>query len=88
MLVLDDPVIKSIASEKGCTAAQVCLAWARQRGIAVVTKSEKAHRIKENLDSQKVELTEEDIKKIYDITEKVTCFKDFFDNLCMSILTC
>ena len=48
--VLDDPVITGIAKRTGKTPAQVALAWAVQRGMAFLTTSTNANRIRENFE--------------------------------------
>jgi diketogulonate reductase-like aldo/keto reductase len=48
--LLDDPVITSIAKRVNKTSAQVLLAWAVQRGTALLTTSKTPSRIKENFD--------------------------------------
>ena len=48
--LLEDPVISSIAARVGKTPAQVLLAWAVQRGTAVLTTPKSAARAKENFD--------------------------------------
>ena len=48
--LLDDPVITSIAGKINKTSAQVLLAWAVQRGTALLTTSKTPSRIKENFD--------------------------------------
>jgi len=48
--LLADPVITSIATRVGKTPAQVALAWAIQRGTALLTTSKTPGRIKENFD--------------------------------------
>jgi diketogulonate reductase-like aldo/keto reductase len=48
--LLDDPVITSIAKRVNKTPAQVLLAWALQRGTALLTTSKTPSRIKENFD--------------------------------------
>jgi diketogulonate reductase-like aldo/keto reductase len=48
--LLDDPVITNIAKRANKTPAQVCLAWAIQRGTALLTTSKTPSRIKENFD--------------------------------------
>jgi len=48
--LLDDPVITSIAKRVNKTPAQVVLAWAVQRGTALLTTSKTPSRIKENFD--------------------------------------
>jgi aldehyde reductase len=45
---LEDPVIVSIAARVGKTPAQVLLAWALQRGTALLTTPKSAARAKEN----------------------------------------
>jgi len=48
--VTEDPVIASIAQRLHRTPAQVVLAWAVQRGTALLTTSTNAGRIRENFD--------------------------------------
>lgn len=48
--LLDDPVIVAIARRVGKTPAQVVLAWAIQRGTALLTTSVTPSRIRENVD--------------------------------------
>src|SRR5271167_1606833 len=47
---LEDPVITAIAARVGKTPAQVMLAWAIQRGTALLTTPRSAARAKENFD--------------------------------------
>jgi alcohol dehydrogenase (NADP+) len=46
--LLEDPVISSVAARVGKTPAQVLLAWAVQRGTALLTTPKSATRAKEN----------------------------------------
>ena len=48
--LLEDPVISSVSARVGKTPAQVLLAWAVQRGTAVLTTPRSAARAKENFD--------------------------------------
>ena len=48
--VLEDPVISAIAARVGKTPGQVLLAWAVQRGTALLTTPKNAARAKENFD--------------------------------------
>jgi alcohol dehydrogenase (NADP+) len=48
--LLDDPVISAIAARVGKTTAQVLLAWAVQRGTALLTTPKTAARARENFD--------------------------------------
>ncbi len=48
--LLEDPIISAIAARVGKTPAQVLLAWAVQRGTAVLTTPKTAARARENFD--------------------------------------
>jgi diketogulonate reductase-like aldo/keto reductase len=48
--LLEDPVITAIAKRVNNTPAQVLLAWAIQRGTALLTTSKTPSRIKENFE--------------------------------------
>jgi diketogulonate reductase-like aldo/keto reductase len=48
--LLDDPVIAAVAKRVNKTPAQVLLAWAIQRGTALLTTSKTPSRIKENFE--------------------------------------
>ena len=48
--LLEDPVIVAVAARVGKTAAQVLLAWAVQRGTALLTTPKTATRARENFD--------------------------------------
>jgi aldehyde reductase len=48
--LLEDAVISSIATRVGKTPAQVLLAWAVQRGTALLTTPKTAARARENFD--------------------------------------
>jgi alcohol dehydrogenase (NADP+) len=48
--LLEDPVISAVAARVGKTPAQVLLAWAVQRGTALLTTPKTAARAKENFD--------------------------------------
>jgi len=48
--LLEDPVINAIAARVGKTPAQVLLAWAVQRGTALLTTPRSAARARENFD--------------------------------------
>jgi alcohol dehydrogenase (NADP+) len=47
---LEDPVVSEIAARVGKTAAQVLLAWAVQRGTALLTTPRTLARARENFD--------------------------------------
>jgi diketogulonate reductase-like aldo/keto reductase len=60
--VLNDPVITAIAKRVNKSPAQVLLAWAIQRGTALLTTSKTPNRIKENFDVSA--LPEESVREI------------------------
>lgn len=60
-VLLDDPIIASVARAKGITPAQVLLAWALARNTSVIPKSVNPERMKVNLEAAKIELTDEDL---------------------------
>ena len=49
MALLKDSTVSEIASKTGSSVGQVLVSWAVQRGTAVVPKSEKEERIKQNI---------------------------------------
>lgn len=63
-VLLDDPVIRSIGDERGCTPAQVLIAWHVNRGISVIPKTVNLPRLRENLDAKDIELTAADLQRI------------------------
>ncbi|MEJ4087302.1 aldo/keto reductase [Galbibacter orientalis] len=62
--LLENKVITEIAKKHNCSPAQVLLAWHLSCGTAVIPKSTNPKRIKENLESYDVSLTDEDLLKI------------------------
>lgn len=68
LLVNED--ITEIAKERGCTNAQVALAWGMGRGHSVIPKSQHADRIKENYASANCKLEEEDYITIEKLGKK------------------
>ena len=68
--LLKDKKISDIAEARGCTNAQVALAWGMGRGTSVIPKSQHTDRIKENYDSMKCELKDEDYKAMKAVGKK------------------
>ena len=62
--VLEQDAVIQIADRVGKTPAQVVLRWGIQRGTAIVPKTSKKDRLKENLDLFDFELCEEDMQAI------------------------
>lgn len=76
--LLEDSTLKSIATKKECTVGQLCIGYAIAKGVAVVTKTEKEERMKENLHSTEIakQLTKEDIKIIDSLNRDMRKFWD------------
>ena len=78
---MDDPVLRSISTRIGCSVAQVCIAYALAKGLAVVTKTEKEERMKENLKSIEVseKLTNDDIQVIDTLQKNQRKYVDIYN---------
>jgi len=63
-VLLDDPIIASVARAKGITPAQVLLAWALGRNTSVIPKSVNVERMQTNLAAAEITLTDEDLLHI------------------------
>jgi alcohol dehydrogenase (NADP+) len=68
---LDNPVIGAIATERGCTAAQVLLAWHLQHGISTIPKSVSPARLLENLAAAEIELSPADRARIEALDQNI-----------------
>ncbi|KAL6905441.1 hypothetical protein ACP4OV_003042 [Aristida adscensionis] len=75
--VMDSPVLKQIAQDRGKTIAQICIRWAYEQGDCVIVKSFNEKRMQENLDIFDWELTEEDHRRIDELPESRGNY-DFF----------
>jgi diketogulonate reductase-like aldo/keto reductase len=64
---LDEPMIARIASAHGRTAAQVVLRWHIQLGNIVIPKSVTPSRIEENFRIFDFELSEEDMRAVFEL---------------------
>ncbi|KAI1774824.1 NADP-dependent oxidoreductase domain-containing protein [Hypoxylon cercidicola] len=62
--------IKKLASRKGCTLAQIALAWVAAQGMLAIPGTTKAERLVENWGSRDVELTEEEMKEMRRIVDE------------------
>jgi alcohol dehydrogenase (NADP+) len=63
-VLLDNPVIRSIAEAHGCTPAQVLIAWQVQQGVSAVPKSVTPSRLADNLAAGELQLTEAELVRI------------------------
>lgn len=62
--LLEDEILKEIATNNNKSVAQVILRWDLQNGVVTIPKSTKEHRIVENSSIFDFVLTEADMKKI------------------------
>ncbi|WP_293915486.1 MULTISPECIES: aldo/keto reductase [unclassified Sphingobacterium] len=67
-------LLKTIASEKDATPAQVALAWllAQKPWIAPIPGTTKIHRLQENIGAVDLKLSQEDIRQIEDAASRIT----------------
>ncbi|KAE9450483.1 hypothetical protein C3L33_17620, partial [Rhododendron williamsianum] len=68
--VMESEVLKEIAEGKGKTVAQICLRWGYEQGIGVVMKSYNKERQQQNLAIFDWALSDEDCKKIGEISQR------------------
>lgn len=77
--VLEDPVIKEIATAKGKSPAQITIAWHVQRGTIPLAKTAKEERLLENISAAyDVNLTEDEVKKIDALDNNVRLYNPKF----------
>ncbi|MFO1497438.1 MAG: aldo/keto reductase [Verrucomicrobiota bacterium] len=62
--VMERPAVRAMASNYGRTPGQIVLRWGVQRGTAVVPKTTRLDRLKENLAVFDFELSDEDMKAL------------------------
>jgi aryl-alcohol dehydrogenase-like predicted oxidoreductase len=67
-------LLKSIATQKGATPAQIALAWllAQKPWIVPIPGTTKLHRLEENLGAENVELTADDLQQINEAASHIT----------------
>jgi len=63
-VLLDNPVINSIAKDRGCSAAQILIAWQVNRGISTIPKSVTPARLRENIAAADIVLSQADMARI------------------------
>ena len=62
--VLSDPVLSEIAEDHGASAAQVSLAWVREKGAHAIPKASSRDHIEDNWGSLELELDADDVRRI------------------------
>lgn len=69
-VLMEDPIIKTIAERHATTPALVLLSWIIQRGASVIPKSINPERMKQNLTAVELELTQKDLDEISQLDRK------------------
>ncbi|KAM5557053.1 non-functional NADPH-dependent codeinone reductase 2 [Rosa sericea] len=69
-LVVDSPIIQSIALKHRATPAQVALRWGLSKGSSVIVKSFNQERMKENIGAVDLKLDDEDLMEIEKLGER------------------
>ena len=62
--ILDDPAIARIGEKHGVSAAQVSLAWLREKGVTAIPKATGEDHLRDNWASLGLELDDEDVETI------------------------
>jgi 2,5-diketo-D-gluconate reductase B len=63
--VLDDPVLRSIAEDRGATVGQVTLAWlVAQDGVVAIPRTSSERRAEENLAALELQLSDQEMNRI------------------------
>jgi aryl-alcohol dehydrogenase-like predicted oxidoreductase len=67
-------LVKTIATRKGATPAQIALAWilAQKPWIVPIPGTTKLHRLEENIGATEIELTAEDLREIDEASSRIT----------------
>jgi diketogulonate reductase-like aldo/keto reductase len=68
--VFDDPTLTAVADEHGVSAAQVSLAWLREKGVTTIPKATGDEHIRDNLESLSLSLSDDEIGRIDDIDSR------------------
>lgn len=67
--VFDNDVIQEVADDYDASAAQVSLAWLREKGVTAIPKATSTEHIRDNWESLAVDLDDEDVEKLDAIDE-------------------
>lgn len=65
--VLEQPIVKQLSAEYARTPAQIVLRWGVQRGTAVIPKTVRLERLRENIDLFDFELSEQAMTSISEL---------------------
>ncbi|PYH85223.1 aldo/keto reductase, partial [Aspergillus uvarum CBS 121591] len=78
--------IKKLATRKGCSVAQIALAWVAAQGLITIPGTTKPSRLEENWESRNVELTQEELTEMRRLVDNSKPsgerFNELFGSLC------
>ncbi|RAK81898.1 putative aldo-keto reductase (AKR13) [Aspergillus fijiensis CBS 313.89] len=78
--------IKKLATRKGCSVAQIALAWVAAQGLITIPGTTKPSRLEENWGSRNVELTPAELSEMRRLVENTKPtgerFNELFGSLC------
>ncbi|PYI33846.1 aldo/keto reductase [Aspergillus indologenus CBS 114.80] len=78
--------IKKLATRKGCSVAQIALAWVAAQGLITIPGTTKPSRLEENWASRNVELTQEELSEMRRLVDNSKPsgerFNELFESLC------
>ena len=69
-------VLEDIAAKYDASIAQIVIAWGLAREIVMIPKSSTPSRIKENFESLKINLLDQDVKTINDLNRGTRVYTD------------
>jgi aryl-alcohol dehydrogenase-like predicted oxidoreductase len=75
--------VEHIATEKGCTPAQLALAWVLAQGgdIVPIPGTKRVNYLDENLAAASIELTDEDLKRLDEVAPRGVALGDRYANM-------
>lgn len=60
---------QDVAKRRGCTPAQLSLAWCAAQGVIAIPGTTKVHRLEENMAARDIELNEDDLRELRQVID-------------------
>ena len=71
--------MKKLAQRKGCSTAQIALAWVASQGLIAIPGTTKVHRLKENWNARDVALSDDEKTEMRRIIDAAKPMGDRFN---------